>query len=488
LFTDPPGRAASVHLDLGQMRGLALLSILGSLLALLVDGSVDVGPVFSLSLAAAAIAAAAMTLMLVTGRQLTGVFVSLPLLLLVGLVLCNLGGIVTESLGLAFDLENTEVQQVRSAVESLRNRANLVAAVGALSYAAGLLTAVRPVSEIHTICQEPAHYLRRLRLWALGSWFVFITIFLVQGVQLGLYDAAYGKQTYDKLTLASMQMALSCCVLYGAHADRKIRTGLCLFTLCAVTYSAIAALGLRGQSFAFVYAAFAVWLLASRRIVRFRYIAIGYIIAALMWTVVGQQRNLAPSQREYSNSVSNAVSTVSTTLAYPLLTLTGQEVSLQYAVLYVQEYGIGFGKWYLQLLPYAIPNVSSAARTTGDEGSISSHVSNTYIRSYGIGFTPIAEAYCNFGIIGVSAILYIVGFCLQRMQQWLERSPTSARRVAVGLTIAAVLWWVRNDSMQLGRFILWGLALYGVGRALTLPLWHPRSRGPKAARSAETLQ
>lgn len=72
----------------------------------------------------------------------------------------------------------------------------------------------------------------------------------------------------------------------------------------------------------------------------------------------------------------------------------------------------------------------------------------------------MAEVYCNFGVAGLLVVPSVIGFVLEKMQLWICRCLSPTQVVVFGLSAASTFWWVRNDSMRLLRFLLWGLVLY----------------------------
>ena len=455
------------------------LSAATATLALLLY-SLDAGT-FESRLVAIVTACIASALILVRCRRnLANLLVSMPLLFLLGLTLLNLGQALTEVLGLWDMPIDPVLRQVYGSVESLQSKANLCASLGILCFIAGLMVAAGTRSRIPRVVTEDAMYLTRMRLFVLFTWCVFLSIIVVEGYLLGLFNAAYGKQTYNQLTLSAIQMALSSCLLFAAHTDGDKKGSLLLMVICGATYGLLMLLGFRGYSFMFIYGAFTAWLIGSRFSIKIRHLVVPYIVGSVLWAAVGDFRNADPGQRQYLNAFSNAATEWTKSLLYPINLIVGQEVSLRYGILYAQDYGIAPGMAYWKTLPYAVPNLFVEARKASDASSISTLVSSTYVRSYGLGFTPIAEAYCNGGILGVCAVMFLAGVMLQRLQRWFELRQDSRSRVVLGLTLATTLWWIRNDAIDLIRFFLWGYVLYLVLRGAAKLFVPARGGGAKS--------
>jgi putative effector of murein hydrolase LrgA (UPF0299 family) len=72
----------------------------------------------------------------------------------------------------------------------------------------------------------------------------------------------------------------------------------------------------------------------------------------------------------------------------------------------------------------------------------------------GRGFSPVAEAYMNFGVWGVVAIFSVLGYGLVRLERFSTHSVFSLAVVTVVLDPA--LWAVRNDFSVFTRSAVWG--------------------------------
>ena len=74
----------------------------------------------------------------------------------------------------------------------------------------------------------------------------------------------------------------------------------------------------------------------------------------------------------------------------------------------------------------------------------------------GLGFSPVAEAYRNFGPPGVPLVMFVIGFILGRVDRW---RPTRMHMVLTGLVFYPLLYQVRNAFVQLPAQFLIGCAI-----------------------------
>jgi hypothetical protein len=104
-------------------------------------------------------------------------------------------------------------------------------------------------------------------------------------------------------------------------------------------------------------------------------------------------------------------------------------------------------------------------------------------RTAGPGYLQVAEAYLQFGALGVIALYVIMGWGLTRLWRFVASKAWDARTVAFSLIVMSeTLIWVRNSSALAVRALVWGWLLVYVVPAL---LRGRRSRS--YARTARTI-
>jgi hypothetical protein len=74
-----------------------------------------------------------------------------------------------------------------------------------------------------------------------------------------------------------------------------------------------------------------------------------------------------------------------------------------------------------------------------------------------IGFSPIAEAYWNFGKYGVAFIMFLTGVLLAWIDAW---SPTQTNRLIAGFILFPLLIQVRNAFVFVPVNIIIGLLIF----------------------------
>jgi hypothetical protein len=81
-----------------------------------------------------------------------------------------------------------------------------------------------------------------------------------------------------------------------------------------------------------------------------------------------------------------------------------------------------------------------------------------------IGFSPVAEAYYNFGVVGVPAVMAIIGLIVSALGM---AGATPVGRAAMLTTLVPLLIFVRNSFTQVPGQIVIGLSLVAAVWLLT---------------------
>lgn len=118
------------------------------------------------------------------------------------------------------------------------------------------------------------------------------------------------------------------------------------------------------------------------------------------------------------------------------------------------------GQSYFYALLTAMPNLFWDIHPSIARGTLSSWLIWTVdpytARNHGgLGFACVAEAFLNFGVLGVCGVMALIGFGMGRMVTWATRSA-DLRALAMTATFSAfVLRLPRDESVSLLRMLLW---------------------------------
>lgn len=98
-------------------------------------------------------------------------------------------------------------------------------------------------------------------------------------------------------------------------------------------------------------------------------------------------------------------------------------------------------------------------------------------RTEGPGYLQVAEAYLQFGALGVIALYVFIGWGLTRLWRYVTSRTWDPRTVAFSLIVMSeTLIWVRNSSALVVRALAWGWLLVYVVPAVVRG-WRRRSSG-----------
>lgn len=87
---------------------------------------------------------------------------------------------------------------------------------------------------------------------------------------------------------------------------------------------------------------------------------------------------------------------------------------------------------------------------------------------FGFGYSFLAEAYLNFGWLGVPVVAVMVGYLLASLIRWARGD--AARHVVIAVFIPIVLFYVRGESVDVVRPFLWRAVLPYLALAVVLQI------------------
>lgn len=124
------------------------------------------------------------------------------------------------------------------------------------------------------------------------------------------------------------------------------------------------------------------------------------------------------------------------------------------------------GASYLYALLTVFPNLfwdvhPSISRGTGSDWLVWTVDPVTAAAGGGLGFSVIAEAYLNFGWIGVPLVMGTIGFLVALLVRWMNSSPDPARVALVACILPKIMGLARAETTNVMRSLVWhGLLPY----------------------------
>jgi oligosaccharide repeat unit polymerase len=177
------------------------------------------------------------------------------------------------------------------------------------------------------------------------------------------------------------------------------------------------------------------------------------IVAPLVRTF----RGLSGAERLSPEAILQAYGTVEN----PVLRLIGELGSSVFTISYTSqlvpsvrphEWGLGYLRAALNALPVIdIPNAY------GDSGVwLAWEIRPEWAAGgFAYGYSFIAEAYLNFGFLGGPLFLLALGIALVLLSRWAAETRNPARIAFVASFLPLLLFFVRGESVNLARPILW---------------------------------
>ncbi len=227
-------------------------------------------------------------------------------------------------------------------------------------------------------------------------------------------------------------------------------------------------LGFRGGSVMPLVAAAWLWDRCVRRLPRVLLTAIAAVVLIGIFPLVRETRMAPGSERRSASFFTNAYSSQDDNPIVSMLAEMGKSMApLAHTMeLVPRERGYDMGIGYAYSLLTVVPSLFWARHPSAARGAAATWLIETidpYSASQGatIGFSFMAEAYLNFGALGVPLLTLLMGYLVVQFCLWAERGDVRARSVFVAAFLPHLLFFVRQDSTDLPRAFVWyGLAPY----------------------------
>ena len=93
----------------------------------------------------------------------------------------------------------------------------------------------------------------------------------------------------------------------------------------------------------------------------------------------------------------------------------------------------------------------------------------------GLGFSSVAEAYLNFGTMGIPFVFLLAGFVLRGVEFKTFASPSLTRLVVLAILLGNLFYWARGSIDSWFRPIAWAMGMVWIATkfAPTIPVISP---------------
>ena len=314
----------------------------------------------------------------------------------------------------------------------------------------------------------------------------------------GAYHGAKRAGQFTQFIGVSMAHLLpwSLLIMAATSRDRRSRVRVVLLSLPFLVI--MLAVGDRGGPIATMAVITSGLYLVGARIGWLRSLVVVALIAFLIPTILNL-RQLPISQLSrtaIANAATNQVEATHTFREGPiegfLVSMSSSYQTLMATVMVVpQEEGFHYGSDYFSSLIVAVPFRSVLLSSLGDQ--IQRLPPSQWVllvlhpgRNAGPGYLQVAEAYLEFGAIGVVGLYLILGWGLTRLWRLMSTRAADPRVLAFTLIVMMeTLLWVRNSSSLLVRALAWGWLLVYVVPAMLAR--RKRSARPRRAERTAML-
>ena len=269
-----------------------------------------------------------------------------------------------------------------------------------------------------------------------GAWSIVLSTFLVPG-SLFLLAGSKGKRSG---IMASFGIVLIYCVL--------------MFFL-----------GARGSAILVLLAYLWLWHRTIHKVPTTALAVIAILLIVVLIPLLSVFRNVTGRERYSVTAAADAYKSVKNPVVAGLSEMGGSMQTVSYTVDLVPEtrgYDMGASYYYASLT--AFPNLFWSVHPAIARGQASNWLVRT-VDPYtaeqggGLGYSFIAEAYLNFGWLGASIVLGLIGFLFGSLVLWAERSGDIARLAMLASFLSFFLVFARGEAGEVVRALVWYSAL-----------------------------
>ncbi len=227
-------------------------------------------------------------------------------------------------------------------------------------------------------------------------------------------------------------------------------------------YSSVALfLGMRSAAIAPLTAYAWVWHRCRAEIPRWVLAAGSAILLVVVIPLVGSIRTTAGSERASAETMMSALFSVESAVVAGVSEMGGSLRTLAHTIELVpgvRPFDDGVG--YLYALLTVFPNLFWDVHPSVARGTPSAWLTATVdpviaALGGGYGYSFMAEAFLNFGYIGVPIVLFVIGLLFGRFVAWGSCSSEPLRIATLASYLAFFLIYARSDATRIVRPLIW---------------------------------
>ncbi len=226
-------------------------------------------------------------------------------------------------------------------------------------------------------------------------------------------------------------------------------------------------LGFRGTAIVSAAATAWLWNKTIRRL-RFSVIVASIALLSILLPLIGAVRDTPGAQRTNLSYLLEAYNRLDNPVVSIVSEMGGSMIVNAYVQQLIPEYrDFEYGKTYAYGLLTIVPNlfwpgVHPSAANSPSKWLIETVDPGAAARGGGIGFTFLAEAYINFGLVGGALCIALLGAIVAIGSLWAQHVNDPGRSALVAITLSVVLLYARAELGNIIRTVVW----YGL-----FPFW-----------------
>jgi oligosaccharide repeat unit polymerase len=245
-------------------------------------------------------------------------------------------------------------------------------------------------------------------------------------------------------------------------------------------------LGVRHEAAILAVEAIWVWHRLIRPIRPALLIGAGILMVAVIFPLVGAVRNTSGKDRSTVDFLAQNYATIDNPLVASVSEMGGSMETIAHTLTLVPatrdyEMGVGYAYAVSTLFPNLFwkihPAIAHELPSTWLTWQVDPYTAS---QGGGLGFSFIAEAYLNFGYLGVPILLFFGGYLLARLVRWADRGIRPDRVAFVATAACFAIFLARAELAVVLRGVIW----YSIAPYLAT-VWLARRRAAQAARPVE---
>jgi len=219
-------------------------------------------------------------------------------------------------------------------------------------------------------------------------------------------------------------------------------------------------LGFRGGSVMPLVPAAWLWDRCVGRLPRTLLLVIAAILLIVVFPLVRETRRVPGKERTSTSYLVSAYSEVQSPLTSMVSELGTSMMTIAYTLeLVPRERGYDMGATYAYGLLTVMPSLFWERHPVVVHGLCGAWLIQTvdpYVAEQGggIGYSFIAEAFLNFGVLGVPFVALLTGYLVVQFFLWGERGG-AARLAMVAAFVPTLLFYARGEFADLSRALVW---------------------------------